>query len=174
VEPVDAVIVIVPLRVRPGIGCVAAWLTLQEYIFEKTMEIGEKAWTMRAACQEREWSQYFECTSVGRRGAALCADTTDDLPDYLIMYLTLAPTLTFCFSFLTNTIESWIAAPLNNIACFTSQLLNHLPTQSLHRAQSLTITLNQSPIPPSQVQFRPYNADVESVCRRYSYQLLAL
>ena len=70
VEPVDAVIVIVPLRVRPGIGCVAAWLTLQEYIFEKTMEIGEKAWTMRAACQEREWSQYFECTSVGRRGSA--------------------------------------------------------------------------------------------------------
>jgi hypothetical protein len=75
VEPVDAVIVIVLLRVRPGIGCVA---DPAESVFEKTMEIGEKAWTMRAACQEHEWSQYSECTRVGRRGAALFADTTDD------------------------------------------------------------------------------------------------
>ena len=137
------------------------------------MEIGEKAWTMRAACQEREWSQYLQCTSVGRRGAALSADTTDETYRLFDPVPSPSPaTLTFSFPFLTNTIESWIAAPLNNIACFTSHLLNHLPTQSLNRAQSLypqpiTHTTLSSPI-------RPYNADVESVCRRYSYQLLAL
>ena len=56
----------------------------------------------------------------------------------------------------------------------TRNLLNRPPT-TLNESSSQPRNPSTAPfIPFLKARPRPYNADVESVCRRYSYQLLAL
>ena len=91
---------------------------------------------------------------VGKRGSAWgCPIRRDERRTYQVfdhvphprpplLFFSSSSSSSSSSSFLTNTIESWIAAPLNNIDCFTSQLLNHLPTSIIKSSSSLA--LNQS------------------------------